>query len=117
MPRKTRNTLERTSSKETSVNGLTLTRTTTEEITFTLPQLKRAVTAEKMFMTGINREDALKVLAGLVREHRYDIWGTAEGYTIITNGYGQFKHIRTSHSNPLDADRLFELLEKYHVQA
>lgn len=117
MPRKTRNTLERTKKSFTSADGLTLTRTTTEEITFTLPQLKRAVTAEKMLMTGINREDALQVLAKLVREHRYDIWGTAEGYKIMTNGYGQFKEIITSHSNPLDADRLFELLEKYHVQA
>ena len=96
-----------------TADGLTLSTVETKTFTFTLKQLKHAVTADKLFNFPVPREYALDVLCGLIRKHRYDIWGTFEGYKVITNGYGQFQEIRTSHSNPLKVDRLFELLEKY----
>ena len=108
--RRTPNTLERESERTTSANGLTLERITTERITFNLSQLKRACTADKMLMTGINREDALKVLSGLIRENRWELFGTCEGYKIITNGYGQFKEVQFSHGNPVKAETIFNKL-------
>jgi hypothetical protein len=101
--------------RETShrVDGLTLTVVENKSYTFTLKQLKFAVTTNKLFNFPVPREYALDVLCKLIRKHRYDIWGTFDGYKVITNGYGQLKEIQTSHSNPMDVDRLFELLEKY----
>ena len=108
--RRTPNTLERETSKTTRVNGLSLVRTTTEVITLNMQQLKRACTADKILMAGINREDALDVLSGLIRENRWELFGTCEGYKIITNGYGQFKEVQFSHGNPVKAETIFNKL-------
>ena len=94
------------------VDGLSLQKTEVKCFTFTLAQLKRAITADKIFSTEFTRNDALDVFCNLVRRNRLELFGTFDGYKVITNGYGQLKEIRFSHSNPITADEIFNMLER-----
>lgn len=94
-----------------TVDGLTLSIVETKTYTFTLAQLKFAVTADKLFGFPVYREQALDMLCGLIRKHRFELFGTCEGYRIITNGYGQFKEVKFSHGNPVKAETVFRKLE------
>ena len=99
-------------SNDHSINGLTLLSTATRSMTFTLEQLQRAVTVDKLVCTAFTREQALDLFSSLVRENRYELFGTYDGYRIITNGYGQLKEVKFSHSNPLSAKDIFIMLER-----
>jgi hypothetical protein len=95
-------------------DGLTVTYTTIKTVTLNIEQLKRACTADKHMLSHIDRNGALKILSGLIRKHRYDLFGTCEGYRIITNGYGQFKEVDFSHGNPVKAETIFNKLEQFY---
>lgn len=96
--------------ESTVVNGLTLDIITTRSYTFTIDQLKYAVTADKPFGLPVSRQQALDVLCALIRKNRWELFGTFEGYRIITNGYGQFKEVQHSHGNPVKAETIFNRL-------
>lgn len=95
-------------------DGLTVTYTTTKTVTLNIEQLKRVTTADKHMLSHITREGGLKMLSGLIRENRYELFDTCEGYKIITNGYGQFKEVQFSHGNPVKADIIFRKLEQLY---
>lgn len=99
-------------SNDHSIEGLTLSSTATRSMTFTLEQLQRAVTADKLVSTAFTRKQALDVFAKLVRENRLELFGTYDGYRIITNGYGQLKEVSFSHSNPSSAKDIFIMLAR-----
>ena len=92
-------------------DGLTVIYTETKSVTLNIEQLKRAAMADKHMLSHIDRNGALKMLSGIIRENRLELFGTYDGYKIITNGYGQFKEIQFSHSNPIDAELIFKKLE------
>lgn len=99
-------------SESVTCGGMTLTHVKERSFTFTLAQLKYAVTADKPFGLPVDRKDVLALLAAQIREHRYELFGTHEGYNIITNGYGQFKEVAFSHGNPVKAEAIFNRLER-----
>jgi len=99
-------------SNDHSVEGLTLMSRATRSMTFTLEQLQRACTIDKLVSRAFTREQALAVFAGLVRENRLELFGTYDGYRITTNGYGQLKHVEFSHSNPITAKEIFIMLAR-----
>jgi hypothetical protein len=92
-------------------NGMTLSHTKTREFTFTIAQLKYATTADKPYGLPVERKQVLALLASTIRANRWELFGTYEGYNIITNGYGQFKEIAFSHGNPVKASTIFNKLE------
>ncbi len=92
-------------------DGLTLSHTKTREFTFTIAQLKYAVTADKPYGLPVDRKEVLALLATAIRANRWELFGTYEGYKIITNGYGQFKEVAFSHGNPVKAKAIFDKLE------
>jgi len=96
----------------TETDGLTLSVITSKSFTFTLEQLQRAVSADKLTSRAFTREQALNLFSSLVRENRYELFGTYDGYRIITNGYGQLKEVSFSHSNPITAKDIFIMLAR-----
>jgi len=92
-------------------NGMTLTHVKERSFTFTIAQLRYAVTADKPFGLPVDRKEVLALLATQIRENRWELFGTYEGYNIITNGYGQFKEVAFSHGNPVKASTIFNRLE------
>ena len=100
------------SSNGHTVDGLTLSTIETKTFTFTLDQLKFAVTVEKPIGYPVTRAQAMDVLCGLLRKHRYELFGNCEPYKVITNGYGQFKYVEAYHGDKYDAKLIFAKLEK-----
>ena len=96
-----------------SASGLTLTRTVSRTMQFTIAQLKYGCTADKLLGVPYIRDEALTMLSSLVRKNRWELFGTFEGYRIITNGYGQFKQVEFDYEQPVNnAETIFNKLEQ-----
>lgn len=96
-----------------TVDGLTLSTVQTKSYTFTLEQLKHLVMADKLFAHPVPRNQGLDMLLGLIRNYRYELFGTFDSYKVITNGYGQFKEVQFSHGKAMKAKIIFAKLEKW----
>ena len=99
----------KTSAAEPKCEGLSFTEVVEKEYTFTLGQLRIATTHDQLMKE--HRKRAMALTASLIRKHRWDLFGTFAGYRIITNGYGQFKHVELD-TNRLTATQIFDKLER-----
>ncbi len=72
------------------------TETKVIEVSFSVKEL-RLITMGKRGTASLKPlKKAMEVLKRIVRENRFSLLGTNDGYQIIVNGYGFFKEIRTS---------------------
>jgi len=73
--------------------------------------LKKAVQAKSRDTE--RRKKGLTVLSELLKKYRYELFNSFSGFSIITNGYGQFKEVQLSENNKrIGIDEIFNKLDK-----
>lgn len=102
---------------EHSCNGLTLSATETRSLTFTVEQLRRAATTNKLVCTTFDREQIKNLIINIVRENRWELFGSyINPYKIVFNGYGQLSYLEDDNKR-VTLDTLFSILEERYKTA
>ena len=96
----------------------TFTETKTTEYPYTLDDVKKNTTNFHRSHNGRapvrkpkRYDHCMSLLSDLIRKYRYEILGTYANFKIITNGYGEFKHIEAPEKDNIKADTVFNRIE------
>jgi len=54
----------------------------------------------------------LKILGMVIRHYRWELFGTFEGYSVITNGYKQLKYIEINSGKIFSCNEIFSKLSQ-----
>ena len=89
--------------------NLTFTETKTVTVDYELKDVIRYTQRQ----AGEKSGQCMKVLSGLIKTYRYDLFDTFGPYRVILNGYGEFKHVENLETGEItDARTIYRKLKK-----